>query len=65
MNQDSQYVRTYESLEGHFLKLTIDDLIQRGIWKQNKADLRFKEEKGIPVNIPSYNETLYIRFIEA
>jgi hypothetical protein len=27
--------------------------------------LGFKEAKGIPVNAPVYNETLYIRFVEA
>lgn len=65
MQQDQEFIRTYESLDGSMLKLTIEDLLERGIWKQNKADLQFKEEKGIPVNVPTYNETLYIRFIEA
>jgi hypothetical protein len=39
MQQDQEFIRTYESLDGSMLKLTIEDLLERGIWKQNKADL--------------------------
>lgn len=65
MKKGQYFFRTYESLDGSMLKMSIEDLIQIGIWKQNRADLGYKEEKGIPVNVPMYNETLYIRFIEA
>lgn len=45
--------------------LTISDLVQKKIWHKSRVDLGFKEAKGIPLNLPVYNETLYVRFVEA
>jgi hypothetical protein len=33
MQPDQQFIRTYESLDGSMLKMTIEDLIDKGIWK--------------------------------
>jgi len=60
-----QMIRSYEALSADLVHLTINDLVERGMWQKSKVDLGFKEAKGIPVNTPVYNETLYIRFVEA
>lgn len=45
--------------------LTIDDLLEKGYWQKNKCDLSMKEKSGVPIGVPKYNETLYVRFIQA
>jgi len=43
--------------------LTIEDLMQKGYWQRSKCDLPYKEKYNIPIGVPKYNETLYVRFI--
>lgn len=55
--------------ERHYLSLanqsdlTIDEMIKKGYWERAKCDIKYKEHCRIPLGVPKYNETLYVRFI--
>ena len=45
--------------------LTIDNMLDQGFWSRSKCDLNHKEKNHIQIGDPKFNETLYVRFIQA